>query len=249
MKKILIIFNNDLDSRHLVDFALMLAAFNSAKINGIFLSSDAVTNADDGPVDENSFENIKLFNESCKDTPHHVQILVENYLDIITDETAFADLVICDDDMKIRNFSMHSFIASSHCPVLLIPQNVSPLQHIVFAYDGLLSSIHAMKQFTYLLPMFKDTQVYLVSVVPDNIMKMEYDILAREWIKLHYTNSEVIILKGNIGQEMINFINQKKDCLVVMGAFGRSALSRFFKESLAPLILSGTQAPVFIAHS
>jgi nucleotide-binding universal stress UspA family protein len=33
-----------------------------------------------------------------------------------------------------------------------------------------------------------------------------------------------------------------------MGAFGRSTLSRFFKDSLANIIVEQTNAPLFITH-
>lgn len=193
---------------------------------------------------------IKVFEGICKadGLNYHTQTIRENIPETIVDETAFADLVLCDVFMRGRYFSMNSIISSALCPVMLVPRETPLFREIIFTYDGSASGIHAIKQFTYLFPWCADYKVYLVSVIPINIQQMEYDAQVREWISLHYPNAEVVILKGEVKSEISEFINAGKSNLVVMGAFGRSALSRLFKDSLANVVLERTGAHLFIAH-
>ncbi|MCY7290687.1 MAG: hypothetical protein LH615_00745 [Ferruginibacter sp.] len=49
--------------------------------------------------------------------------------------------------------------------------------------------------------------------------------------------------------ELTNYINLLSNPLIVMGAFDRSSLSKFFKKNLANYIMTQTNAPLFIAHN
>ncbi len=264
MKKILLLVNENF-ALHAMSFVIEMCKKQTCRVNALFVGSNSSlpgevmhSNVDlqeksllEGEQPTRYLVKMELFNEVCRknNIEGYIQLVTENFLDTIIDETAFADVVVCDDKMDIREFSMNSFISSSHCPVILVPKECSFFSSVVFTYDGNISSIYAMKQFAYLFTWAQSCKVFLVSVLPPNILQMEYDSLVREWIGLHYENSEVVILKGEIKAEMAHFINSQKHSLVVMGAFGRSALSRLFKESLAPNVLKTTLAPVFISHN
>ncbi|MBS1975687.1 MAG: hypothetical protein JST13_15170 [Bacteroidetes bacterium] len=69
-----------------------------------------------------------------------------------------------------------------------------------------------------------------------------------EWMKAHYTDVHIEMLTGTVEDELFKHLIEKKDLIVVMGAFGRNAVSAFFKESRATLIMRTTNLPIFIAH-
>jgi nucleotide-binding universal stress UspA family protein len=65
----------------------------------------------------------------------------------------------------------------------------------------------------------------------------------------YFSNYTLELLEGNVKKEIDNFVQQyPENTVVVLGAFGRTALSRLFHPSLAKEILNETKATVFIAH-
>lgn len=270
MKKMLLLINETGVPYHVMDFAVQLVKQEHYKLYGIFIGTlkpddDSYPFPNDINLTDTDFTSatyteeaeqlqqaqINVFENICKTegVDFDIQIVRKSIIDTLIDETAFADMVLCDTSMRGWNFSMNNFISSAHCPVLLIPKSASLFKEIIFTYDGGVSSIHAIKQFTHMFPWCSDYKVYVVSVLPIDVRYMEYDALIREWILLHYPNSEIAILKGELKSEIAEFINARKDNLVVMGAFGRSSLSRIFKESLAIAVIDRTSAPVFISHT
>jgi hypothetical protein len=77
---------------------------------------------------------------------------------------------------------MNTFLADSHCPVLMINKDYTNTETLVFAYDDKLSSINAIRLFTYLFSFYKNLPVLFVSVLPTNVLGLEYDDLIREWL-------------------------------------------------------------------
>ena len=53
---------------------------------------------------------------------------------------------------------------------------------------------------------------------------------------------------GAVADQLFGYLIEKKNAIVVMGAYGRSMLSRFFKPSQARLIIRTINLPIFIAH-
>jgi hypothetical protein len=47
---------------------------------------------------------------------------------------------------------------------------------------------------------------------------------------------------------MVDHLEKKQNTLVVLGAYRRSMVSRWFKASMADLLIKKTQLPLFIAH-
>ena len=270
MKKILVINNDYHLPEHVVDVALQIAKEAQATVFGLFVQSlkkedeesyifPSDINLTDvaytkETVEEENLElenaNIKIFKDACDlaNIPCKIHSVHENFLDALIDHSAFADIIICDAESAPAHYSFNTFLAQSHCPVLLVTREFTKVHNIIFTYDDKPSSIHAIKLFTYLFKFYRDHPVHLVSVVPVYETDIEYADLIKEWIPLHYPNAKMIILKGVAKEEIPRYINGLSNPLVIMGSFGRSSLSRFFKESLANLVLAKTNAPIFIAH-
>jgi len=172
-----------------------------------------------------------------------------SHLDTPIDYNAFADLIVCDSDTPPINYSMNTFLADTHCPVLMINKDYINTDTLVFAYDDKLPSIYAMRLFTYLFVFYKNLPVHFVSFLPTNVLGLEYDDLIREWLPLHYPKAKIKIIKGETKNELTNYIKRLSNALIIVGAFGISSLSGFFKEGLANYIMTQTNAPIFIAHN
>lgn len=245
MKKITILIPRTGIPHHLVVFASNFNKLENCHVIGLFLHETKDPAASSPELEQS----IKTFEDACaaEGLSNSVRVISDNHVNNIINETAFIDLMLYSDDIRNLPFS-GNFISSAYCPVLFVPNTGNFFREIVFTYDGSVSSIHAMKQFTYLFPWCKDHKVYLFSVVPIGVNKIEYDALVREWIFLHYPNTEIITAAGEVRSEIVEFVKTGRNNLVVMGAFGRSTLSRVLNESLAVYVISHTNAPVFIAH-
>ena len=57
-----------------------------------------------------------------------------------------------------------------------------------------------------------------------------------------------MVLKGDASDELFGFLIDRKNAIVVLGAYGRGILSRFLKPSHASLVLRTINLPIFIAH-
>lgn len=269
MHKILLLVTHGFP-HHLLDFANELCKEDPCKVTALFIDRLQVTDTEsyvfpsDIKATETDFtagkekeeeqhflsDRIQLFTDYCvsNNISYAARTITGNFLENINDETAFADYVLCDANLDLELFSMPNFISSAACPVLLIPAATVFFDHVIFTFDGHMSSIHAMKQFSYLFSKFKNLQVSLVTIVPPHNAVMDYDTLVREWITTHFPEANIEILQGDVKEQLPAYINQFKNSLVVMGAFGRNALSKLFKESLVPTILKTTKAPLFISH-
>jgi nucleotide-binding universal stress UspA family protein len=57
-----------------------------------------------------------------------------------------------------------------------------------------------------------------------------------------------VLLKGDPSDELFGYLLERKNAIVVLGAYGRGILSRFLKPSHASLLLRTINLPIFIAH-
>jgi len=69
-----------------------------------------------------------------------------------------------------------------------------------------------------------------------------------EWLKEHYTDLHFEALKGETDNKLFDYVFGRENMFLVMGAYGRNALSLFFKRSHADLLIKTVTQPIFIAH-
>ena len=78
--------------------------------------------------------------------------------------------------------------------------------------------------------------------VPDNG-------LMKEFMKRHFQKAAYTVLKGPVENKILAYLgHQKKQTLVVAGAYRRSRMSRMFRPSMADVLLHHLTFPLFIAH-
>ena len=175
-------------------------------------------------------------------------------LDEITSESRFADLLVMDPETSF-NHSAESLpsplardvLANAECPVVLSPHVFHGIEEIVFCYDTSKSAIFAMKQFTYLFPQFAEKKVTLLAATRF-VKKLDEKEHVGAWLKNHYSQIGFEILEGQASDELFKYFLGKQNTFVVMGAYGRSALSNFFRKSSADLLMRVVDLPLFIAH-
>jgi nucleotide-binding universal stress UspA family protein len=70
-----------------------------------------------------------------------------------------------------------------------------------------------------------------------------------DWLPQHFPVLQKQILQGNLQKELVSFIRKNDEqAVVVMGAYGRNAVSRLFHRSLSNIVIEETNALLFIMH-
>jgi len=201
--------------------------------------------------------NIRLFREACvcRDTLSAIHRDRGIPLSEILAETRFADLIIVDPETSFTRSDRHipgrfvkDVLDSAECPVLIAPYSFDAIEEIVLFYNGTASSVYAIKQFTSLFPELSHKKVFVVNVRQDDVPAIEDQFKMKEWLKAHYDNVEFVLLKGDASDQIFGYLLERKSAIVVMGAYGRNMVSRFFKPSHAKLVVKTINLPIFIAH-
>jgi len=177
-------------------------------------------------------------------------------LEAILQNSAFADLILADARIMFSDLlyfpmriTFKDLLADAHCPVLLLREDISQVERIMLAYDGSDSSIYAIKHFSYLFPIWRSLPAYLVTIHAREDKELDHRQYIKSWLPRHFDHIEVEIIQGRASEELPVSIRRYTDnMIVVMGSYGRSAVSRFFRQSLANAILEKTPASLFITH-
>jgi len=263
MKKIVTAFYAIDTPWHVINFAARFAKEQSAAIHAIFLKADkenfnadypfpndlSITEPDTAErISDSNNElidkNIQLFKEECELAGIPFSALKNLSVQELIDETTDANLMVADS----RSDLLKKILPRIHCPVFLASEDELP-QKVVLMYHNSASAKLAIEDYLSLLPQFKNLPTYLLSVNPEKSGEKEMEIYFKEKLEPHFTNIILKTLHGNREQEMKNFLSElQSHIIVVMGAFGRSASSGLFHQSLANVALSEKNISLFIAH-
>lgn len=278
MKKITAAFDGLKYAESTRDYALNLAKQTNTHLVGVFLDDPTYTSykvydliSKEGVSEERlkkKEEKDKLlraeaaadFEQACKQaglqfTLHHDRKIAIHDL---VHETIYSDLMVINAKETLTHYPenlptrfIRELLSESQCPVLLVPDKYKPIQKIILLYDGEPSSVHAIKMFSYLLPVMKHLDVEVIAVNPVNSsLHLPDNKLMKEFMKRHYPKVKYTILKGWAEDEIIRHLHQISDnVLVVMGAYQRSTVSRWFRESMADILMKEVKFPLFIAHN
>jgi nucleotide-binding universal stress UspA family protein len=269
MKKILLLFNGVHSPERVLTNAIAIARLEGASLQGIFINrlkipqeygylfpNDLVlvgsdyTPETEAPDSRRLVEaNMQLFKDECEVSgiPCQVSFYTETSVELLVQQSAYADLIITDTQTQFDDYALSDVLAGAHCPVCLVTTNAGQIDRVILAYDGSLNSMYAIKQFAYLFPKYASIPTYLLSIQEGSELKQEGDL--NSWLRLHFRELKTEMLHGKAKDALDSFIGPgTQNTLVVMGAFGRNALSRWIRESLAEIIIKETQASLLITH-
>jgi nucleotide-binding universal stress UspA family protein len=145
---------------------------------------------------------------------------------------------------------IRELLAETQCPVLIVPREYRKIEKIVLLYDGKPAAVYAIKMFNYMMPWLHSKPTEVVSVSDAQDMAELPDVtLVKEFIGCHYPTASYTLLNGDPEEELITYLkNSSKNTLVVLGAYQRGGVSRWFKSSMADRLLKEIDAALFIAH-
>ena len=271
MKKILVVLNGNIFPEHVVSSAITIAKTSPALLHAVFMNPMLETKDYDysfpndmsltrnsitgDTADEESAEflkvNAQLFEDMCNTAG--INFLIEPGKQIslqgLIEHSAFSDLIITDVSDNSNQHHIIDLLSDTCCPVYLVSRHVEKVKQIILTYDGSFASIYAIRQYALVFPEMKDLPTHLLHITPDEIIdEFPREKNIRSWLPVHYSNVVFKILHGNVRTELIKFAQSIPDSIVVMGAFGRSGLSRLFHKSLANAVIADGKSALFIAH-
>lgn len=277
-RKFLAVFDGYRFSQSTLDYALQLTANANAFLVGVFLddpiyySFDAAEVAGSGKNAEQLMakmnikdqkkrdESVRRFEQACGEAGIHYSIHRDENIALneLKEESIFADLIIINGNETFNRFEEKSptrfvkeLLADVQCPVLVVPSKFAPLDKVTLLYDGRPSSVFAIKMFSYVLREPENIPVEIFTVKEKSQgSHLPNNKLMREFIKRHFPKAKYQIAKGNAEEQVLGHLrNHKENELVVLGAYRRSELSRWFKTSMADILMRELDTPLFIAHN
>lgn len=278
MKKIIAVFDGLKYSESTRDYAIFLAKQTNTHLVGLFLDDPIYASYSiydlmvDKNVSEKELKKFKAkdnslraasaenFEKACQQSG--LQYTVRHARNIaiqeVKHESIYAGLLIIDSKETLTKFTeplptrfIRDLLSGAQCPVIIAPSKFKPIDKLILLYDGEPSSVYAVKMFTYLLPQLKPAEVSVVSVNPANAtLHIPDSNLMKDFITENFTKVKYTVMKGMPEEEIVkHLIRTKGNGLVVLGAYRRGDVSRWFRESMADVLMKEIKFPLFIAHN
>jgi len=278
MKKFVVAFDGLRFSESASDCAITLAKQSNAHLVGVFLDDFMRHSykvyeliADDGnyetkrrTLEEKDIETrnkaLDKFETACQKARLHYSIHRDKSVALqeLLHESIYADLLILDDSETLTLYKektpsefVRDLLTHVQCPVLLVPHKFKPIKKLVLLFDGEPSSVFAIKMFSYALASLKQESTEVLSVRTTNqTLHVPDNKLMKEFMKRHFPQASYTVLKGDPEEEIVTYLKlQKNNPLVVLGAYQRGMVSRWFRPSMADLLMKELKLPLFIAHT
>jgi nucleotide-binding universal stress UspA family protein len=272
MKKIFLLLNGE-NTENMIHYGCHLAGLAKAKLVGIFPARleydyepamqmvygmsyvEFVVAADEEgrqKIVRDIADDIVQFHHACESKGIRSGVKQYEHLEMheLAAETRFADLLIVDSKAlsagsQPRGHFSKELIKLIQCPVIITPPAFEPVNEVVFCYDSSPAALRAMKQFTYLFSEMEDVRATVLKVSEMDIAEQKR---LRDWLCGYYDENNFVVLHGKTEETLFNYLSAKKNLLVVMGAYGRSALSRLVQHSHADVMIDKLPSAVFITH-
>lgn len=278
MEKVILVVLGENPERNALDFAGYLSGLGRVRLEGIFLEDTAYEEkavqkrtfgmpyvesivAQDFPdyreKKEKTERNMRTFLAICEEkgiVASAQRLLLCNAANII-EVSRFADMIIVDASVSCPDGEdepppyLRQLLESAYCPIMIAPVLHAPVEEVVFCYDGGASAIFAMKQFSYLMPEFNDLKGTVVRVNQGNSEALpEEKRMLMMWMSRRYSYVDYATLSGQTEEALFAYMLRKQHALIVMGAYGRNMISRFFRRSHSDLLIKSLAFPLFITH-
>ena len=279
MKKVIVAIDGFKYSPGVIEYSTRLAKQMNAHLVGVFLDDltyhnyeiydlvhrdetvlEEIVREHDERDKELRDESAHKFESACRQAGINYSIHHDRNFAIqeILHESIYADLLVIDRKETLTHYEedlptgfIKNLLIHTECPVLITTENARPIKKLVLLYDGQPSSVYAIKMLSYLFPFLEEVEVEVVTVkatmdtthVPDNR-------LMKEFMKRHYPNAKYTVLNGSADMEIVNYLKHKhQNELIVLGAYKRGMVSRWFRPSMADALMEELDSPLFIAHN
>lgn len=278
MEKIIVAIDGLKYAEPTVKYSILLARQCNAHLVGVFLEDFAYQRhtvqelvESEGNLEERRYKltrkddetrqlSVYLFENACREAGVMYTIHRDQHIAIqeLLHESVFAGLLLIGDSETFTNYTgenpsrfMRELLSKVQCPVLIVPEHYHPIEKIIMLYNDEPSSVFAMRTFNHLFNSLNRLPVEAVSArgsrqelyIPDNR-------LMKEFMRRRFPEATYCVLQGEAEDAIIKHIKaQGQHIIIVMGAYGRSTLSRWLRPGMADSLLKVLQVPLFVAHT
>ena len=103
--------------------------------------------------------------------------------------------------------------------------------------------------FSYIFPELQNLPAQFFHIASDNVTEIPHLNEIKTWASKHFSNINYKLISGNARNQLADYIRPASEkAMVVMGAYGRSSVSRLFLKSMSDYVINETNALLFIAH-
>lgn len=277
MKKISAVFDGLRFSDGTLQYAMQLGEASKALLSGVFLEpfhyhsfhmGDMIGSHGISPVklkhllasdQEIRQKSVHHFENACKKARLNYAVhRDENFaVSEVIKESVYSDLILISKTETFSNLEeerptrfVTDLLEGTQCPVMVVPDTPKELAKVILLYDGKPSSVFAIKMFNYMMPWMGNIETEILSVTdPTDKDELPEGALIKEFADCHYPGATYTLLKGNPEREIINYLKKiPQNILIVLGAYKRGSVSRWFKTSMADILMQEVDMPLFIAH-
>lgn len=274
-KKFLAVFDGLKYASATTAYSIELARMADAYVTGVFLDdftyhshslkghSYAQLLADRKELHEHDTltrsKSVKEFERSCDNAGvehivHHDQSIA---IREAIHESVYADMLILSKNETFTQYEqdvpssfLKELLAGSECPVIVTPSEFKPINKIIILYDGEPASVYAIKLFSYLFPNTRQLPVEVITIKSYEADRhVPEGRLMKELMNRHFKDVVYTTVQGDPEREVIEQLKYRQhNELIVLGAYERGNISRWFKPSMADPLMTGLKAPLFVAH-
>ena len=273
MKKILLAFDGVNFSEGAFEFARKMNELSPILLTGVFTplidysslwGYSAAASAgmvvpmleeEDAVQIENSIKRFRMLCESAHIEYRIHKDFTDFALPALKKESRFADLMILGSESFYQHIGINEpnsylkdAVHDAECPVLIVPEHFELPEKNILAYDGTESSVYAIKQFAYLFPDFTDNKTVLLYAKDNDEIAFPDEQNIEELVSRHFTNLTLFKMSIDPKKYFALWIGEKKNSILVSGAYSRSSFSMMFKKSFVSDVIRDHKIPVFIAN-
>ncbi len=279
MKKIIAAFDGLKYAASTRDYAIHITKETNAHIVGVFLEDFTYNSygyydltEPDGGISQAKRKQllqkdvdtriaaVKDFEKKCQQAKLNFSIHRDRQFAMkdLLHECNYADLLIINSketfDRSKENLPtqfIKDLLSEVLCPVLVVPATYKSINNISILYDGEPASVYATKMFSYLFGPLKLLPTKVISV-KNNLQHLHLpnNHLMKEFMKRHFPHATYKVLKGLPENEIISYLKtEATQTVIVTGAYKRGIVSRWFRQSMADLLMKTLKFPIFIAHN
>jgi len=130
-------------------------------------------------------------------------------------------------------------------PILMTVGEFTPPKNFMIAYDGRATSVNALQRVTT-SPLLKGLPCHIVYVGEKNIDNQAKLADAKKFLETFEFEVTAELLTGNIFNSLQSYKEHHNIDLLVMGAYGHSAVREFFVGSNTTRMISASKTPLLI---
>ncbi|MDH7460547.1 universal stress protein [Chitinophagaceae bacterium 26-R-25] len=279
MENILLVIDGARMDRAMVDFSCYLAKLTRSRLRALFMEHLSIEGESEkfeifGSVSSTMVlprelhekqkilqvceSNEKLFAETCisNGIDFSIRSQYHNWIELLVEETRFADVMVINPQTsfsdKVANIPSNfakQVLEKAECPVIIAPGSFEGVDQLLFAYDGSKSCVFAIKQFAHTFPQLTGLPVTLLQIGTAEDAFANDSEKVNELLDAHFPNHHFELLEGSPSNELFGYLLGKRNVFIVMGAYGRNNISRFFRQSTADLVMKTINLPFFISHA